>query len=214
MDLTQWGTLIGLNLLGLITPGPDIVLLTRIALRSRAKALAGVAGIVTGLVLWVSLTVLGAAALLTLYPALLGGIQVLGGAWLLWFGSRLLRSAREQRHADTPVGITDTVGSAAACYRQGLATNLSNPKAVLYFASIMAPLMPTHPSPALAVGLVMVILCSCFLGFSALVLLLSTEAMRSRFLGVGAWIDGISGAFFLIAGAILVVAGLRALLAV
>lgn len=211
MELSQWVTLIGLNLLGLITPGPDIVLLTRIALRSRARALAGVAGIVTGLVLWVSMTVLGAAALLTVYPAVLGGIQMVGGSWLLWFGSSLLRSAKKQRHAETPIGVDDIIGSAGTCYRQGLATNLSNPKAVLYFASILAPLMPAHPSPGLSVALIVAILSSCFLGFSALVFLFSTSRMRSRFLKAGAWIDGVSGSFFLIAGATLIIMGVRAL---
>ncbi|WP_327786234.1 LysE family translocator, partial [Corynebacterium belfantii] len=83
MGLSQLLTLVGLNVVGMLTPGPDIFLVTRIATKSRPHAYAAVAGIATGLLVWVTLTVFGATAVLTAYPSVLRGIQLVGGAWLL-----------------------------------------------------------------------------------------------------------------------------------
>ena len=85
-----------LNAIGMLTPGPDIFLIMRIATRSRKHAFATLLGIVTGLTVWVSLTVFGAAALLYAAPALLGVIQLIGGLWLIRMGVGMLLSARNQ----------------------------------------------------------------------------------------------------------------------
>lgn len=96
MEWTAFGTLILLNLVGSLSPGPDTFFLLRLATRSRAHAIAGVAGIVTGLTVWVTLTVVGAAALLTTYPSILGIIQLVGGTYLSFIGYKLLRSASRE----------------------------------------------------------------------------------------------------------------------
>lgn len=57
-------TIVGLNLIGAAAPGPDIVLITRTATKSRRHGWATAAGIQTGVLLWCTLTVFGFAALL------------------------------------------------------------------------------------------------------------------------------------------------------
>lgn len=88
----------------------------------------------------------------------------------------------------------------------------SNPKVVLYFAAIIAPLMPAHPTMGDAVLIVLSIVASTFLGFSTLAFLLSTKAMRKRFVSAGPYIDMGSGIFFVIAGASLAINGIATLL--
>ncbi|MCQ9371277.1 LysE family transporter [Corynebacterium sp. 35RC1] len=211
MGLHQLGTILLLNLAGMLTPGPDIFLITRLATRSRIRGLAAAAGIATGLVVWVSLTVFGAATLLTAYPDILGWVQIVGGAWIVWMGIGMLRSARVQFAMGIPVAseaqISELFGTAWACYRQGLFTNLSNPKVVLYFAAIIAPLMPAEPSIAVALLVVAAICASAFAGFSLIALLISTNALRRRFMAFGPWLDLIAGVFFCVAGVALVLNG-------
>ncbi|GAA1473072.1 LysE family translocator [Corynebacterium felinum] len=209
MPLAQLGTLIMLNLVGMMTPGPDIFLLTRIATRSRKHALASVCGISTGLLLWVSLTVFGAAALLTAYPALVGVIQLVGGLWLVWMGRGMIVSARAQfRDGFNPdLDLDVLLGTVGHCYRQGVATNLSNPKVVLYFAAIIAPLMPPNPSFGVAALVIAAIASTTLLGFGAIVLALSTSPVRRLFMKAGPFVDLGSGAFFVIAGSTLAVNG-------
>lgn len=55
-------TIVGLNLIGAAAPGPDIVLITRTATKSRRHGWATAAGIQTGVLLWCTLTVFGFAA--------------------------------------------------------------------------------------------------------------------------------------------------------
>lgn len=211
MPLAQLGTLVLLNVAGMATPGPDLLLLTRMATRSRRHALASVTGISTGLVLWVSLTVFGAAALLIAYPVLESVIKLVGGVWM---GRGMILAARAQfrDRMNADIDVNTIFGTPWKSYQQGLFTNLSNPKVVLYFAAIIAPLMPAHPTMGDAVLIVLSIVASTFLGFSTLAFLLSTKAMRKRFVSAGPYIDMGSGIFFVIAGASLAINGIATLL--
>lgn len=211
MSLSQLSALILMNLVGVVTPGPDIFLVTRYATRSRRHALAGMLGILTGLSLWATLTVIGAAALLTAYPALLGFIQIVGGGWLLWMGQGMLRGGLAQLRT-TDRSITDVeaiFGTLWQSYRQGVATNLSNPKVVLFFAAMIAPLMPPNPGFWASLSAVLAILLSAGALFAVISLVISTKRMRSRMLYVGPWVDATAGVFFLVAGVALVVTGLQ-----
>src|SRR5699024_1456159 len=134
----NWGALaamLGIHVAGMTTPGPDIFLILRTALRSRKHALAAVAGIVTGSTLWVTLTVVGVAAVLATHPVLMGVIQLAGGAYLTWMASRMisgaLRGLRELSDGGQPALGAAALGSVWSSYRQGVLTNLSNPKIVL-----------------------------------------------------------------------------------
>lgn len=205
MSLGQLGALVLMNLMGVVTPGPDIFLVTRFATRSRRHALAGTGGILTGLLVWASLTVLGAAALLNAYPSLLGFIQLLGGAWILWMGQGMLRTGLTQLRTSNLIIVDadEVFGTVWQAYRQGVATNLSNPKVVLYFAALIAPLLPPNPGVITSVVAVAAIVLSAGVLFSAISLVISTKRMRTVFLKAGPWIDFSAGIFFLIAGVVL-----------
>ncbi|QGU01501.1 Threonine efflux protein [Corynebacterium kalinowskii] len=213
MTLAQLGTIIALNLAGMYTPGPDFFLLLRLAARSRRHALAAVAGIATGILVWVTLTVLGTAALFVTNPALLGWVQLLGGSWLLYMGFSMVRSGWEQRVNRVVLAEIPTdqlLGSMGKNYRLGLMTNLANPKAVLFFASIMAPFMPTDPTWLTSLEIIVALVLCTFIGFSLLVFVVSASVVRKRLVAAGPWIDIIAGVLFLAVGGWMVYEGLHA----
>ncbi|MDO4631070.1 MAG: LysE family transporter [Corynebacterium sp.] len=214
MPLVQLGTLVLLNVAGMLTPGPDLFLVTRMATKSRKHAFASVMGASTGLTLWVSLTVFGAAALLITYPAIESVIQLVGGLWLVWMGRGMIQSARVQfRERLAPAkDATALLGSPFKSYQQGLITNLSNPKAVLYFSAVIAPFMPSNPTLFDALLIIVGIVGSTFLGFSTLAFILSTHVMQKGFMKAGPYIDLGSGIFFVVAGLILAIKGAATLL--
>ncbi len=86
MSWSAFAFLIAMNMVGALAPGPDIVLVTRYATRSRKHAVAAVTGTQVGVLFWCTLTVFGAAALLTAFPGLLRFIQGIGGCFLIWMG--------------------------------------------------------------------------------------------------------------------------------
>lgn len=97
MSVSAFAALILMNLVGAAAPGPDIILVTRYATRSRRHAIAAATGIQVGVLFWCSLTVFGAAALLTAFPQVMSLIQVLGGCFLVFMGVLSIRSGLEQR---------------------------------------------------------------------------------------------------------------------
>lgn len=222
MTWTALGTLILLNVVGSLSPGPDTFFMLRLATRSRPHALAGMAGIISGLCVWVSLTVIGAAALLSTYPSILGVIQVVGGSYLCWMGFTLgasacseileARSFRFNAEARPIPDARESLGTLQHVYKQGIATNLSNPKVVMYFAAIMAPLLPAHPSPALSTGLILLILALTAMVFGSMCLIVSTEKVRKAVLRAGPFIDALAGIVFMVVGAALFFEGAPQLL--
>ena len=132
MNWAGFAAMLGIHVVGMTSPGPDIFLILRMATRSRKHALAAVAGIVTGSTVWVTLTVVGVAAVLSTHPTLMGVIQLLGGAYLTYMGARMLlgavRGIRELNAGGSPAVGAAALGSLGGAFRQGLLTNLSNPK--------------------------------------------------------------------------------------
>lgn len=131
-------SLLAVDLLAAISPGPNFVVVTQAALRGPFRqATAAVAGILTANLLWCLGVVFGLSALFDLAPWLYGGMKLFGGAYLVYLGVRLWRA----RAGSAPMPASPVQRGVAAAYARGLLTNLSNPKSVIYFGSIFVLFM-------------------------------------------------------------------------
>lgn len=210
MTLAQWASLLALNLAGAASPGPDMILIMRLATRSRTHALAAALGIQLGVVMWISLTVFGAAAILTAYPSVLAFVQLIGGIALIWMGRNMAMVGWRDR-STKPVDLADAalrLGSLMSAFKTGWLTNIANPKIVLFLAAIVAPLLPQSPSIGLSIAVIAALTLSAFLLFVVVAFFLSTKAVRRRVLAAGPWIDIASGALFMVIGGSLAINGL------
>ncbi|MGC9544617.1 LysE family translocator [Streptomyces sp. UG1] len=116
-------------------PGADFTVVVRNALVSRRAGIACALGIGAGLLVHVTLAVVGVAAVLAAVPDLFRSLQVVGGGYVLYLGVQTLR----QRHS----AAGDTHGrSTARPLRQGFVTNALNPKASLTFLSVLPQFVP------------------------------------------------------------------------
>ncbi|MDO5668691.1 MAG: LysE family translocator [Corynebacterium sp.] len=211
MSLAQWAALVVLNIAGAASPGPDILLITRTAIRSRRHAVATVLGIQVGVLFWCTLTVLGFAALLNAFPAILGFLQLIGGAWLVWMGYGMVSGGLRERK-NPPADLEEAaarLGRLRHAFLHGLTTNLSNPKIVLFLSALIAPLLPQSPSAGLAIGVVAALSISAIILQLGMALLVSTPAMRRKLLRAGPMIDVAAGIFFIVAGLVLVFNGVE-----
>jgi len=137
-----------------LTPGLDSALVLRSALtKGRREAAATGAGIIAGLFVWGAAAAVGVSALLTASHLAYEGLRFVGAAYLVWFGVRLLvRALRPDTHAPEADAVVQ--GSAWRAARQGLATNLLNPKVGVFYVALLPQFIPPHDNP-LAVGLLL-----------------------------------------------------------
>ena len=180
----------GLWTVAVVTPGPNALLVARLAaVRGRGAGLAAVAGIGLGTLAWSLSGFFGVQALFLFAPLLYRGLMLAGAAWLLWLGWRLIRtSVLPARPARTAAG---------PAFRAGLLTCLSNPKSMLLVASLFAAVMP-HGAP-LPVGLATVaeMVAISLAWYGAVVLLLTTARAAAVYARAGRWLDRAAGAVFL-----------------
>lgn len=119
-----------------LIPGPDLLIILRSSVRGWRSGVAAAVGAQSGLTVHMLLAVVGLSVLLTGFPAALTGIRLLGGLYLAALAVRLLIAKAQPGRPDRP-------GSG---FRQGLLTNLLNPKVVLFFASVLPQFtVPGHP---------------------------------------------------------------------
>lgn len=218
MSLASLLSLIGVHIVGMSSPGPDILLVLRIATKSRKHALATVMGISTGAAVWLSLTVFGMAAVLMASPALMGAIQLLGGCYLAYMGYRMLADGLRTIRASSAAQVSSAgaepngLGTLGAAYRQGLLTNLSNPKIVLFLAAVLAQFIPVGAPGWVLVVYAAVLIITQILFFTAIAVVVSTQRVVRRMLKASPWIDSVAGLIFLVMGAFLIKSGISALL--
>ncbi|MDO4610302.1 LysE family translocator [Corynebacterium sp.] len=216
MNWANLFTMLGFHVVGMSSPGPDIFLVLRTATRSRRHALAAVAGIVTGSTLWVTLTVLGVAAVMSANPAIMAAIQLLGGLYLGWMAWSMLsgglRGVRELRAGAAPPPVEVALGSVAGAFRTGLLTNLSNPKIVLFFTAVLSQFMPVGASWWVQLVYVLALQICAALWFGLIAVVVSTERMTRRMLAAGPWIDVVAGVLFAVLAAVMLWEAATALL--
>lgn len=208
MDFAAIGLILLINIPGVLSPGPDLFLILRLATKSRANALSAVLGASAGVTLWVTLTVFGVATVLTTFPSVVATIQLIGGIWLLYMAYCLARSAYEQWD-QPPIILAEAraIGTPLGSFRQGVLTNLSNPKVVVYFSAIMAPLMPTGAPLWFSLLLIVLIVAEVVLLQGLIAVTVSTEKIKRRLLGASAYIDGGAAVLFGIFAITLLVEG-------
>ena len=134
MTLQAWALLL-LAAIGLsVTPGPNSLLaITHGALHGHRRTLYTVAGGAVGFTALIAGSMLGVGALLQTSAHALTVLKWAGGAYLVWLGVQIWRAPPPDLRAQA----APQAGGDAALFRQGLATALSNPKALLFYGAFL-----------------------------------------------------------------------------
>ncbi len=123
-----------------LTPGPDMLFcLSRSIGQGRRAGFASLFGILAGCYVWAIATALGLASMIALVPAAYHAIRLAGAAYLAWLAWQAFTQADGVK-----VSAAGPVVPAARLFRQGLTTNLLNPKVALFFLA----LLPQFVDPA------------------------------------------------------------------
>jgi len=145
----------------IVLPGPDMALVLRNGVVSgRRAALETALGINAGLLVWALAAALGIAALLNASATAFTALKLAGAAYLVWLGLRALRDA--WRGTSTLPGPAERSqrGRADSAFRQGLLSNLLNPKIALVFTTLIPQFVePGDPAVARTVLLAAIFIC-------------------------------------------------------
>jgi threonine/homoserine/homoserine lactone efflux protein len=117
-----------------ITPGQDtFFILGRSLSGGRSAGIAAALGISAGSVLHTFAAALGLSALLATSPYAFMAVKLAGAAYLVYIGVRALLSRASGIHGSDSPGD----GGRWAAFRQGIVSNLLNPKVALFFLALM-----------------------------------------------------------------------------
>jgi threonine/homoserine/homoserine lactone efflux protein len=175
-----------------LTPGPDMLYVAaRGAGEGRSAGIASALGIGTGTLVHIALVAAGLAAVLAAVPVAYLAIRLGGAAYLIYLGIRafLARS--------TPEAATLTPATLGAIFRQGVITNVLNPKVALFFLAFLPQFVDaSRGNPALqVVGLGLLFDTTGTLVNLAVAVGSSRAAARLRAPSV--WLQRVTGSIFI-----------------
>jgi threonine/homoserine/homoserine lactone efflux protein len=130
---------LGVALVIVVTPGPDMALVTRnTLLGGREAGVRTVAGIIVGMGFWTLASAVGVAAILAASATAFLALKLAGGAYLVWLGWRTIRG--ELAHGSALNADTNASASTAPTrpyLLQGFASAALNPKLGVLFITLL-----------------------------------------------------------------------------
>lgn len=200
MDLELLTTLAIIHSLALMSPGPDFALTVKIATQqTRPVALATSLGISFGILILTSLSLTGVSLVIHSSLVLFTLVQLIGAAYLGWIGTHALKaafsslSAHKKAKKDT---VLSQVISPFQGFRQGLLTNLLNPKALIFFITIFSTLITPTVSLSTQLASVILLFGLSLVWFSLLSLFLSKAHIQTKLQRMTPLINLLTGIIF------------------
>jgi threonine/homoserine/homoserine lactone efflux protein len=135
-----------------ITPGADMAMVARsVFTGGRRESFATTLGISAGCLVWAFASAIGVAAVLAASRTAYDALRLVGAAYLVWLGVQSLLAARRGAAVE-PVPATGA--RRASPFRQGLLTNLFNPKIAVFYSTFLPQFIaPGDPVVALSLAL-------------------------------------------------------------
>jgi threonine efflux protein len=186
--------------LAVVSPGPNFLMTARLAIaRSRRTGLEAVAGIAAGTACWAAAGCFGVRALFIAAPWMYLSIKVAGAIYLTFTGGQLIWSSlnRTREVIVQPASSHSKVRP----FHLGLITTLANPRSAVSVASIFATAMPSHPSLALSLAVMMLMVTISVCWYTTIVCLFAVPFLAAGYQRFRQAIDRIAGAGLVLFGA-------------
>ncbi len=131
---------LGAVMILLVTPGPNMAfVLTSGAAYGWRGGVAAAIGIGVVDLIFTLICAFGLAGLLSAYPGMFDAIRWAGAAYLIYLAVTCIRAAGREK-----VGVIAAEPSRWAIFLRGLASNIANPKAILFFLVFIPQFIDAH----------------------------------------------------------------------
>lgn len=180
----------------LMLPGPDFVAVVKSSMtRGTSAGLLTTIGVTIGLGFYASLSLLGLSAILIEYQWLAWLVRICGGLYLAYLGLVLILSKPASFNIDD-AGL-DNRGNPVLF---GLLVTLTNPKAIVLFASVFATAV-TDAMPLWGMAsMIALVMASALIWYSTVSLFMSSRPVISRFQNARHWVERAAGVCFVAIG--------------
>jgi threonine/homoserine/homoserine lactone efflux protein len=196
---------LGIAVLVIVAPGPDTALTIRNTFGGgRRGGLATAVGVATGQAVWTVATSAGVAALLVASAPAFTTLRLAGAVYLVWLGAQALWAATRGGGEAGCVGDIDRARRLApwVAFRQGVVSNLGNPKMAVFFTSLLPQFAPTGHASFSALLALGSLFCAMTLGWlAAYAVVVARAGDILRRLGVRRAVEALTGLALLALGA-------------
>lgn len=184
----------------LMLPGPDFVTVVRSSMTRGAKAgLQTTIGVSAGLGVYATLSLLGLSTLLVEYQWLTWTVRVLGGCYLIYLGMKLIR-ARPKADDFALTSDETTSKQRGNPILFGFLVTMTNPKAIVLFASVFATAVTAKTPVWLMVLMIGLVILSALVWYTIISLFMSSAPVIKRFAHAQHWIERVAGVCFIAIG--------------
>jgi len=183
------------------TPGANSLMVTHVALTSsRRNVLLAISGNMLGIGFWPLCAALGLAVLLEAAPNARLTLNVLGGAYLVWFGVRLIVMSFRHGAASSVSTTPMPALTAWRAFALGTVTALANTQAVFFITSIFAVAGVTSASFATSLACILVMIGCNAIYLALLGGLLQRPAVRMVYERIKRPLERLVGSVFILFG--------------
>ncbi len=189
-------TVASLHFFAVASPGPDFALVVRQCFRYGKKSAVWTSlGISVGILVHISMSLIGLGLLLTYQPNIFNGLKILASLYIFYLGivsifNKSTFSLDRKEKSSTVLYIRS--------FLAGLITNTLNPKALLFFITLFTLVISPSTSKLLqsTYGLYMSI--ATFLWFAFISIVFTSKSMRTNYLYLLPWIEKFMGLILVI----------------
>jgi threonine/homoserine/homoserine lactone efflux protein len=161
------------------TPGQDTALTIRNTLGGgRRNGIATALGVASGQAIWTLAASAGLVALLSASEPLFHAIKLAGALYLVYLGAHSLRHALRRIDEGGPTAVHDVRDRTASGFRQGVISNLGNPKMAIFFATLLPQFAPRGGGSFVALFLLGMLFCSLTFAWLTLYAFAVSKAQR------------------------------------
>lgn len=196
-------TIFIVQLVGLISPGPDFFYISRKAMSdTRRNAIFASIGVTIGVGFWSLVVLFGLAFLNRTVPMFQSILMLLGGSYLAYSGLKMVQITKNAKLDEAK--ITAHQSSAWKEILGGLMINLSNPKIVVFFSSVLAGYTANLSQLSDILFVLLILTGSAIVYFSLVSLLFSHKHIRTFYAKHNRYLDNFAGIVFILFGVKLV----------
>ncbi|WP_116963348.1 LysE family translocator [Fastidiosibacter lacustris] len=175
-------SLLMLQMLGVMLPGPDFFMVLRSSIKyGRNSAVLVALGIAMGVLTYATVVVLLLDSLSDNFLMIVHWVSFFGGCYLLYIAYNCYRSSKG-KHSLAEVDVQIAVASKKHLFLLGLFCNLSNPKVIIFFVSLLPLFVLKSTALWYHLAIISIMFLSTFIWFGFVAYVMGSQHIRGLFI--------------------------------